>query len=448
VDPRKTSLSSYHHSLQNDNTYESRNPELFNPNRVVFLDGVMQSSSRGNEAYHEALVQPAMFAHKNPRRVAIVGGGEGATLREALKHKSVENVIMIDIDEDMCKESAKILYPAWNGCNDFFNVTNSCFDDSRADVRYEDALAWFMNRFSSTQTKEDKFDIIIMDALDPQDTVDFAVALYQNVDFWKSLYNALTDDGILVAQLGSASELIDPGQEYDKEQQNRHYVIRMLQIIGFQSLHCYEEAHCEFEDPWTFLVACKSTACRSNWYRNPGEVDLDIHQRLRRTISKQSPLSYFDGSTMASYHIPHKASEAVYCRDFPIPQECMFHHSFYSRDNMKYSSDIGMNAYDIGKVVRISSSSSDTLYRTQEAYSLEPVKYFFQLLDHKPEKENFYLKASKYHNISRFDAVTDNIITFFHQPNSSTDTYALSFSYSPMIERHLPLYASLFLDSY
>ena len=89
IDPKFTSFESYRRSLFQDESYEALHPELFELNRVVFLDGVMKSESRGNEAYHESLVQPAMFAHDHPRRVAIIGRGEGGTLQEVLKHKSV-----------------------------------------------------------------------------------------------------------------------------------------------------------------------------------------------------------------------------------------------------------------------------------------------------------------------------------------------------------------------
>ena len=164
VDPKFTSIESYIKSKNTqEQSYESLNPEYYQPERVMFLDGVSQSVQKGVEPYHEALVQPAMFAHPNPRRVAIIGGGEGATLREALKHKSVTNVTMIDIDEVMCKVSADILYPWWNGCDDFKeeNVPSSCFDHPRAHVRYEDALAWFIDRFLEDYGNE-KYDVIIM----------------------------------------------------------------------------------------------------------------------------------------------------------------------------------------------------------------------------------------------------------------------------------------------
>ena len=111
-----------------------------------------------------------MFAHPKPRRVAIIGGGEGATLRETLKHKSVEVVKMIEIDGEMVETSKESL-PEWSDCSDIVGSSGGwCGDDERADLVYEDAMAWFMNRFGDARVdtdefKEEPFDILIMDAL-------------------------------------------------------------------------------------------------------------------------------------------------------------------------------------------------------------------------------------------------------------------------------------------
>jgi spermidine synthase len=59
---------------------------MYNPDKLLYLDGVLQSTYYGDAAYHEALVHPTMTSHPNPRQGAIIGGGEGATLREVLKH--------------------------------------------------------------------------------------------------------------------------------------------------------------------------------------------------------------------------------------------------------------------------------------------------------------------------------------------------------------------------
>jgi Spermine/spermidine synthase domain len=132
-------------------TVSSRRTELFQPDRFVYLDKVMQNRPLSFEAYHEALVHPAMMTHANPRRVAIVGSGHVATLREVLKHKTVETCVMIEIDEMMAHASK----------------TARCFDDPRVEMYYDNAVAWFVNRFSSKENvlDEDKFDVIIIDAL-------------------------------------------------------------------------------------------------------------------------------------------------------------------------------------------------------------------------------------------------------------------------------------------
>eukprot|EP00879_Flechtneria_rotunda_P031647 GHRR01034594.1.p1 GENE.GHRR01034594.1~~GHRR01034594.1.p1 ORF type:complete len:119 (+),score=27.88 GHRR01034594.1:137-493(+) len=67
--------------------------------KTLFLDGKVQSSEVDEWVYHELLVHPAMLMHPNPKTVFICGGGEGATAREVLRHKSVEKVVMVDIDQ-------------------------------------------------------------------------------------------------------------------------------------------------------------------------------------------------------------------------------------------------------------------------------------------------------------------------------------------------------------
>jgi len=355
VDPKFTPINKYLKSLSgDDSSYESLHPELYKPNRVVFLDGVSQSLGKGVEAYHEALVQPAMFVHDNPRRVAIIGGGEGATLREALKHESVQNVTMIDIDEEMCKASSVYLFPAWNGCDDFINSTTSCFDHPKAYVTYEDALAWFVDRFYSQTNEEqnEKFDVVIMDALDPQDTVEFANILYQDKVFWQSVYNGLSEDGVLIAQLGDAPENKDPADNFNSNRR-RAGLVEVLREIGFYSSHSYEEPHSSFEDPWTFLCVCKTRKCHKKWYSNPAEVDIAIHTRIQRSKSGTPLLKYFDAATFARYQVPHKGVEVVYCHKQPTPIECQIANGFHHNTQIVSKNSFAIQADDNGLVNQV-----------------------------------------------------------------------------------------------
>ena len=166
INPRFNSLHFYKASISKEESYESSNPELFRPDRVLYLDGILQSRYYGDASYHEALVHPALFSHPNPKRVAIVGGGEGATLREVLKHNTIEQVIMIEIDELMVNISKQYL-PEWSDCSMIVGSKPSCFDDPRAEVIYTDAVGWMKERFGdkSRVRSVDLFDVIILDAV-------------------------------------------------------------------------------------------------------------------------------------------------------------------------------------------------------------------------------------------------------------------------------------------
>src|SRR2546425_8355732 len=75
----------------------------------LILDGKVQSTQTDEFIYHEVLVHPAMLVHPNPKRVMVIGGGEGATLREGLPHRSVERALMGDIDREGVEGSRAML---------------------------------------------------------------------------------------------------------------------------------------------------------------------------------------------------------------------------------------------------------------------------------------------------------------------------------------------------
>lgn len=118
--------------------------------RALFLDGIPQSASSDEYIYHEALVHPALAAHSRPKKVFIAGGGEGAVLREVLKHNTVERVVMVDID-DVMVDFAKQYLGEWH---------LGAFEDKRVQLVNDDARAYL----SGTQ---EMFDCILLDATDP-----------------------------------------------------------------------------------------------------------------------------------------------------------------------------------------------------------------------------------------------------------------------------------------
>ncbi len=116
----------------------------------LLLDGDFQSATRDEFIYHETIVHPAMLVHPRPRRVAILGGGEGATLREVLRHPSVEAAFQVDLDRELvevCRRHAP-------------EYAQGAFDDPRTRLVYGDALAFL-------QQSSEAFDVILSDLTDP-----------------------------------------------------------------------------------------------------------------------------------------------------------------------------------------------------------------------------------------------------------------------------------------
>jgi len=324
--------------LSEERKYIETHPEFFTPDRILFLDGVTQSTMEGLAAYHEALVQPAMFTHPNPKRVAIVGGGECATLRETLKHNTVEKVVMVEIDPVIVEVSKNFL-PEWNDCSMFEGSSRYCMDDPRVEMYHLDALKWFRDRFSDEARleghefygSEEKFDVVILDALDPQNAVDFVEALYGDGPFMNSLFNSLTDDGVLLTQVGEA---ISIGDEAENAPNNFNYQRFMyesgLKNQGFKVVFNYEEPRAGFDGIWSFYAAFKSDASRARWQMNEAQFDLEIQKRSIRRVKEEERESgevrglfdYFDGPTMATYRHPSKDAQVVFCQRDPKPYGC------------------------------------------------------------------------------------------------------------------------------
>ena len=149
--------------------------------RALFLDGQPQSAVADEFVYHEALVHPALIAHPNPTRVLIAGGGEGATLREVLRHPGVERAVMVDIDGDLvdlCREHLAEMH-------------QGAFDDPRADVVIGDALAYLRDH-------GEKFDAIIIDLTDPSE--EGPIGELYGEEFYRLVASRLADDGIISLQ--------------------------------------------------------------------------------------------------------------------------------------------------------------------------------------------------------------------------------------------------------
>lgn len=152
--------------------------------RMLFLDGLVQSAEADEAFYHEALIHPAFVLHGGPRRVLVGGTGEGASLREILRHRSVERIVSVDLDAEvvaLCREHL----PTWH---------RGSLDDPRVALRTEDVAE------TLRAAAPGSYDAIVLDVTDPTDEGPSA-ALF-STEFFALVLRALADDGVAVLQAG------------------------------------------------------------------------------------------------------------------------------------------------------------------------------------------------------------------------------------------------------
>jgi len=145
---------------------------------VLVLDGVIQVTERDEFAYQEMMAHVPLFSHKCPKRVLVIGGGDGGVLREILKHECVEEAILCEIDADVIEVSKKFL-PSL-ACS---------YSNPRVSVKIMDGNDYMHQNPGS-------FDVIITDSSDP---VGPASVLFES-PFYKAMHDALRDGGIVFTQ--------------------------------------------------------------------------------------------------------------------------------------------------------------------------------------------------------------------------------------------------------
>jgi spermidine synthase len=149
--------------------------------RMLVLDDVTMLTEFDEFAYHEMIAHVPMMTHPNPSRVLVIGGGDGGTIREVLKHPGVTEVHLCEIDEEVVV-----------ACRKFLPSLASGFDDPRVRCFYEDGAVFVRNHPES-------YDVIIVDSTDP---VGPGQVLFQP-PFYRDMKRALTKEGVAVTQCES-----------------------------------------------------------------------------------------------------------------------------------------------------------------------------------------------------------------------------------------------------
>ncbi|MDP4143951.1 MAG: polyamine aminopropyltransferase [Bacillota bacterium] len=146
--------------------------------RMLVLDGIVQTTIKDEFVYHEMISHIPLFTHPNPKKVLVVGGGDGGAIREILKHPSVEKAVLCEIDRAVIEE-----------CKKFLPEISCALDDPRCEVFVGDGIQY-------VHQHKNEFDVIIVDSTDPFGA---AEGLFGG-SFYKEIAECLTEDGIFVAQ--------------------------------------------------------------------------------------------------------------------------------------------------------------------------------------------------------------------------------------------------------
>jgi spermidine synthase len=258
--------------------------DTYNYGRALMLDGAIQSAQDDESLYHELLVQPAMLAHPNPRDVLIIGGGEGATLREVLAHASVLSATMVDIDReliDLCREHLV----SWH---------RGAFDDPRVRLAMLDGRAF-------VERDERSYDVIIIDVIDMLEGGP-AQLLYTR-QFYELLRTRLRPNGLVVVQ----------GLEFTFLDDRAHAALARTLRTVFPEVHSYHAAIPSFLGTWGFLLA--SDWCRPTDWRAE-QIDSTIEQRLG-----SSWLDHLTGEYLKSRFVHCKETQFLLSLPGPILED-------------------------------------------------------------------------------------------------------------------------------
>ena len=149
--------------------------------KMLLNDGLIMVTERDEFAYHDMISHVPLFVHPNPKNVLVIGGGDGGTAREVIRHSSVEKCTMVEIDGMVV-----------DACREHIPQTSKDLDHPKMKLIIGDGVQFV----KEAKANSDKFDVIIVDSTDP---IGPAQPLFGE-EFYQDVYECLADDGIVVSQ--------------------------------------------------------------------------------------------------------------------------------------------------------------------------------------------------------------------------------------------------------
>lgn len=233
---------------------------------MLTLDGAIQTTAKDEFIYHEMLTHPVLLSCPNPKKVLVVGAGDGGILREVLKHK-VEKAYIVEIDNEVIRTSKRYLP----------SINDGAFARNRRVEIVIDDGAKFIQRTG------EKFDVVIVDSPDP---LGVARVLFSK-KFYKNINSVLTDKGMMIRQTGST--ILQP------EEIKQNYRI-MKQVFPYVSVQL-AAIPTYIGGFFSFLIASKKI--------NPEKVSLGkIQQRYKKLNLKTkyyNPQIHFASRKLPNY---------------------------------------------------------------------------------------------------------------------------------------------------
>lgn len=243
--------------------------------KCLVLDGRIQSSEKDEFIYHEALVHPALLLNPNKEKeVLIMGGAEGATLREVLRYRDIKEAIMVDIDEEVVRVSKEYL-PEWH---------QGSFEDKRTKLYIRDARDFL-------EKTDQKFDIIISDLSEPMSGSP-AVKLF-TYEFFSIVKKHLKDNGIFVMQASTTHHL----------KIFFHSVMHSTLRNVFKIVRSYQAYVPAYDFIWSFIFASDKIDPKEF---SEKEIDTLLQEK------KVDGLKFYDGEThKMMFSLPKNLRELI-----------------------------------------------------------------------------------------------------------------------------------------
>ncbi len=240
---------------------------------MLTLDGMVMTTEKDEYVYHEMITHIPSLTHPNPKRALIIGGGDGGTARELLKHDGYEEVVMVEIDAKVIEAS-----------KEFLPSIASALEHPKLDLIVDDGIKYVKS------AADGAFDVVIVDSTDP---VGPAEGLF-SVDFYREVYRILSNDGIMVTQ----SESPRFNQKVFREV---YEVYRS--IFGKEQVHCY-----------LAYIPTYPTGMWSFSYSSKGSAHPLKHLDLEKmnTFLAENRLQYYNASIhQSAFALPNFVAEMI-----------------------------------------------------------------------------------------------------------------------------------------